>query len=63
MAEGLAPRALGLAASVASYEFFRAIFSRRSRTQMQGWGTDLSTEELDEVCIFGPREDDQPVPA
>jgi len=30
---------------------------------MQGWGTGLSAEELDELCIFGPREDDQPVPA
>ena len=39
-----------------------AFFSRRSRAQMQAWGTDLSAEELDELCIFGPREDDQPVP-
>jgi hypothetical protein len=30
---------------------------------MQGWGTPLSAEELDDICIFGPREDDQPVPA
>ena len=41
----------------------RGLFSRRSRAQMQAWGTALSAEELDELCIFGPREDDQPVPA
>lgn len=63
VAEALAPRAPQLAASVSSYELFRAVFSRRSRGQMQGWGTDLTAEQLDEVCIFGPREDDQPVPA
>ena len=39
-----------------------AFFSRRSRAQMQAWGTGLSAEELDDLCIFGPREDDQPVP-
>ncbi len=44
------------------YELFRALFSRRSRTQMQAWGLPLSAEQLDELCIFGPREDDQPVP-
>jgi uncharacterized protein (TIGR03083 family) len=60
--EALAPRAGGLA-GVPAYEQFRALFSRRSRTQMQGWGTGLSAEELDELCIFGPRDDDQPVPA
>jgi uncharacterized protein (TIGR03083 family) len=49
--------------SVPAYEVFRGAFSRRSRGQMQAWGTGLSAEELDEMCIFGPREDDQPVPA
>jgi len=48
---------------VPPYELFRGLFSRRSRAQMLGWGTGLSAEELDELCIFGPREDDQPVPA
>jgi uncharacterized protein (TIGR03083 family) len=48
--------------SVPAYELFRGVFSRRSRAQMRGWGTPLSAEELDELCIFGPREDDQPVP-
>lgn len=44
------------------YELFRAMFSRRSRTQMQAWGLPLSAEQLDGMCIFGPREDDQPIP-
>jgi uncharacterized protein (TIGR03083 family) len=44
------------------YELFRALFSRRSRTQMQAWGLPLSPDQLDDLCIFGPREDDQPVP-
>ena len=62
IAEALAPRAEALADAVPPYEQFRGFFSRRSRAQMQAWGTDLSAEELDELCIFGPREDDQPVP-
>ncbi len=45
------------------YEVFRGLFSRRSRAQMQAWGTSLSAEQLDGICIFGPRDDDQPVPA
>jgi uncharacterized protein (TIGR03083 family) len=63
VAEALAGRSPELAGSIPTYELFRASFSRRSRSQMQGWGTALSAEQLDEVCIFGPREDDQPVPA
>jgi len=62
VADALAQRSPELAAQVPAYELFRASFSRRSRGQMQGWGTDLSAEQLDQVCIFGPREDDQPVP-
>lgn len=50
------------AAGVPPYELFRGAFSRRSRSQMQAWGTGLSPEALDEACIFGPREDDQPIP-
>jgi len=60
-----APMRLGTAgvpADVDPYELFRALFSRRSRTQMQAWGLALSPEQLDELCIFGPRDDDQPVP-
>ena len=47
---------------IEEYELFRALFSRRSRTQMQAWGLPLSPDQLDDLCIFGPREDDQPVP-
>ncbi len=47
---------------VEAYELFRGLFSRRSRAQMQTWGTGLSAEELDALPIFGPRDDDQPVP-
>jgi uncharacterized protein (TIGR03083 family) len=62
--DAVAPRLdVALTENVAPYELFRGVFSRRSRAQMQGWGTSLSPDELDEVCIFGPREDDQPVPA
>ena len=63
VAEAVAPRAPDLAESVPPYDFFRAVFSRRSRAQMEAWGTGLTAAELDEVCIFGPREDDQPLPA
>lgn len=52
----------GIPEDVDHYELFRALFSRRSRTQMQAWGLPLSPEQLDELCLFGPREDDQPVP-
>jgi hypothetical protein len=48
---------------VPAYELFRAVFSRRSRAQMQAWGFPaLDAVQLDGICIFGPREDDQPVP-
>jgi uncharacterized protein (TIGR03083 family) len=64
--EALAPRMLGESAGavgeVPDYELFRAFFSRRSRTQMLGWGTPLEPAMLDGLCIFGPRDDDQPVP-
>jgi uncharacterized protein (TIGR03083 family) len=54
-------RAPDLVATVEPYELFRGLFSRRSRAQMRAWG--LADEAVDEVCIFGPREDDQPLPA
>jgi uncharacterized protein (TIGR03083 family) len=63
--DGVAPMKFGATAvpeDVEPYELFRALFSRRSRSQMQAWGLPLSPEQLDELCIFGPREDDQPVP-
>lgn len=40
------------------YEVFRAVFSRRSRRQLQALGLDDAA--IEELCIFGPREDDQP---
>lgn len=64
--DAIAPRMLGESAAdvdhVPDYELFRAIFSRRSRTQMTGWGSALDPVWLDQICIFGPRDDDQPVP-
>jgi hypothetical protein len=63
--DGVAPMKFGATAvpdDVEPYELFRALFSRRSRAQMQAWGLPLSPEQLDDLCIFGPREDDQPVP-
>jgi hypothetical protein len=61
--DALAPRrAPTIVDAVPAYELFRGLFSRRSRAQMEGWGTPLSADELDAICVFGPREDDQPVP-
>ena len=52
------------AAEVSPYELYRALFSRRSRRQMQAWGQPgLDVGQLDALCVFGPREDDQPQPA
>lgn len=50
-------------ADVDDYELFRMLFSRRSRAQVAGWGTGLDQDTLDGLAIFGPRDDDQPVPA
>jgi len=45
------------------YELFRSLFSRRSRSQMRAWGApELSDVQLDELPVFGPRDDDQPQP-
>jgi uncharacterized protein (TIGR03083 family) len=49
--------------TVPDYELFRAFFSRRSRAQIAGWGTGVGPETIDGLGIFGPRDDDQPVPA
>ena len=54
--------AAGVPEEVDGYELFRGLFSRRSRAQMQAWGLPLSGGQLDELCVFGPREDDQPLP-
>lgn len=49
-------------AGVSDYEKFRMFFSRRSRSQTAAWDTGLDQEILDGFSIFGPRDDDQPVP-
>jgi uncharacterized protein (TIGR03083 family) len=64
--DAIAPRMLGKSAAavdhVPDYELFRAIFSRRSRTQMADWAPALDPAWLDAICLFGPRDDDQPIP-
>ncbi len=49
-------------AGVSDYEKFRMFFSRRSRSQTAAWGTGLDQGTLDGFSIFGPRDDDQPIP-
>lgn len=52
--------------AVEPYELYRGLISRRSRRQIAGW--DWSGPEadvaryVDALPVFGPREDDQPVP-
>ena len=46
--------------TVPPYELFRALFSRRSRGQIAAWAGDAV--DPDQVCVFGARDDDQPVP-
>lgn len=41
------------------YEIFRVLFSRRSRRQVRSWGP---AGEKEIVGVFGPRDDDQPLP-
>jgi uncharacterized protein (TIGR03083 family) len=64
--DAIAPRMLGESAAavdhVSDYELFRAMFSRRSRSQMSAWGSALDPSWLDGICLFGPRDDDQPIP-
>ena len=61
VAEMVGPwRAADLVDAVEPYELFRAVFSRRSRSQLLALG--LTASQADEIGIFGPRLDDQPVP-
>jgi uncharacterized protein (TIGR03083 family) len=64
--DAMVPRMLGEnaddVAGVPPYELFRAIFSRRSRAQMTAWDISLEPATLDGFCVFGPRDDDQPIP-
>lgn len=46
------------------YELFRGLFSRRSGAQLARWPWAGDPESvLDRFPLFGPREDEQPVPA
>lgn len=45
------------------YEIVRAAFSRRSQRQIAGWDwAPAPAGDLTKVGVFGPRDDDQPVP-
>ncbi|MCD2192415.1 maleylpyruvate isomerase family mycothiol-dependent enzyme [Actinomycetospora endophytica] len=45
------------------YELYRGLHSRRSRAQMRRWEWDGSPEPwVDALPMFGPRDDEQPVP-
>jgi len=60
--EALRPRVPESLAGADDYELFRALFSRRSRDQLavMAGGSDPA---LDDVGLFGPRMDAQPIPA
>ncbi len=46
------------------YELYRGLHSRRSRAQMRHWQWDGSPEPwVDALPMFGPRDDEQPLPA
>lgn len=49
---------------VDSYELFRGLMSRRSRAQLLAWSwSGDAARMVDQLPVFGPRQDDQPVPA
>lgn len=50
-------------ADAPAYELFRGYFSRRSQRQLRDLFPGASAEQLADVGVFGPREDDQPHPA
>ncbi|NMO92573.1 maleylpyruvate isomerase family mycothiol-dependent enzyme [Actinomycetospora sp. TBRC 11914] len=59
-----APAAQRSTVTVDFYELYRGLHSRRSRAQMRGWQWDGSPEPwVDALPMFGPRDDEQPVPA
>lgn len=61
--ESVAARRLkGRTLEVDDYELFRALFSRRSMAQLRAWNSGLDDAELAKLGMFGPREDDQPIP-
>ena len=51
----------GTELTVPAYELFRTLFSRRSRNQIASWAGD--SLDAEEICVFGARDDDQPVPS
>jgi hypothetical protein len=50
---------------VDGYELLRAMFSRRSRRQIAAWdwAPAPTTQIVEAFGFFGPRDDDQPIPA
>ncbi len=50
---------------VSDYELFRGLMSRRSRAQMRAWDFSGGEPEryVETLPVFGPRDDDQPLPA
>ena len=63
------PVVLGLssrttAVAVDPYELWRGVFSRRSRDQVRAWDwTGDPGPWVERIGVFGPRDDDQPLPA
>jgi uncharacterized protein (TIGR03083 family) len=50
--------------TVDPYELYRGLISRRSRAQMLAWDWTGDAERyVDRLPVFGPRDDDQPVPS
>ena len=50
--------------TIDGYELLRGMFSRRSQRQIAGWDwIPAPAERLQRFGAFGPREDDQPIPA
>ena len=51
--------------TVEPYELFRGLISRRSRRQMRAWQWDGDTDPalvIEQLPVFGCRDDDQPLP-
>jgi hypothetical protein len=49
--------------AVEPYELFRGLMSRRSRAQMRAWDwKGDAAPYVDALPVFGPRDDDQPLP-
>ena len=51
----------GTPVEISAYELFRVMYSRRSRLQVARlFGDALSSEQVESLGFFGPRDDDQP---